>query len=635
MDANNQDQELAKAIADVAAEREAGNLFDVAEKSARMTKEQAIAEAAQDARNYDIIYERSKEVEKSVTTHYKTHGDEPDAIINESETSIVKVNPNQGTLDELARLSLAKRLSNEHYFNELEANPEHRRLFNDSYHVELSDRRAGKASMIESIDDYMASRIEKEMAAKEERKQAEFAALQDERRERAAAWTPEEAASQARLDAAVFREETDKAERFYKASDMTANADANPHYREALDREAPEVSKDVAAEIESNKTVVINPTAQAEQAQADEARQGRAFYRVKEYQGPEDYDGIEHRFEKLDDAIAKAEALGKTNIDAYDETGKWHPVERGDDGEWRHGKSLAEQGYFTPPKAVEVEPMTINQADLDRVAAVRARDTAQAREALGLNTVEPNIEKERQQLSEAQDAQRAAWLKQAEADAPKPQAGKAPGDNKVESDEIFTATQSEVKPAIPPDVEKQYLHVGNKFYHPRNTNLVAFEDKGNKLETKSNSEAIAGSMVRIAETRGWDEIKVSGSETFRKEVWLEAASRGMHVKGYSPSEQDRVELAKRIGQAEANKVEKGAAQFRGRENDREDKQAFAKGRTPHESKSVDTAAVLVAHGAAKYLHDEKNSDSYYVITRDAKGQEKTSWGVDLERAVNE
>lgn len=343
----------------------------------------------------------------------------------------------------------------------------------------------GTAEKVYALD---AAHDEK-IAAKEERKQAEFEAMKDEQRERAAAWTPEEAARQAQQDAAAFREEADKSERFYKASDMTANADANPHYREALDREAPEVSKDVAAEVESNKTVVINPAVQQAGAEA------------------------------------------------------------------------------SPGKDVEVEPLTISQADLDRVAAMRARDTAQAREALGMNTVEPNIEKEQQQLSEAQDAQRAAWLKKAEADAPKPQAGKAPGDNKVESDEIFTATQTEVKPAVPPDVEKQYLHVGNKFYHSKNTDLVAFEDKGNKLETKSNSEAIAESMVRIAEARGWDEIKVSGSETFRKEVWLEAAARGMHVKGYSPSEQDKAELAKRTSQTEANKVEKGTTQFRARETD--------------------------------------------------------------------
>ena len=52
-------------------------------------------------------------------------------------------------------------------------------------------------------------------------------------------------------------------------------------------------------------------------------------------------------------------------------------------------------------------------------------------------------------------------------------------------------------------------------------------------------------MVRIAEARGWNEIKVSGSETFRREVWLEAATRHMHVKGYHPSEQDFAALSKR------------------------------------------------------------------------------------------
>ena len=95
---------------------------------------------------------------------------------------------------------------------------------------------------------------------------------------------------------------------------------------------------------------------------------------------------------------------------------------------------------------------------------------------------------------------------------------------------------------------------------------LAFEDKGNKLETRSNSEQIAASMVRIAEARGWDEIKVSGSETFRREVWLAAASRGMHVKGYTPSEQDKAQLAQRTRQLDANKVEKDNPPFRVREN---------------------------------------------------------------------
>jgi hypothetical protein len=320
----------------------------------------------------------------------------------------------------------------------------------------------GTAERVYALDAALHDKV----AAKEDRKAQEYAAMIAEREERAKNWTPEEAAKQAQRDSEDYRAQGDTTERGYMRDDMALNAKASPHYKEALEKAAPDVAQDVTGE------------------------------------------------------------------------------------------------------KARVEELRIDPADLERVAAARARDAAQVRDALGLNSVEPNIEKEQQQLSEAQDAQRAAWLKKADAANAQGQANsKAPGGNQVESDEIFTATQSEIKPAVPAEIEKQYLRVGDKFYHPKNTDLVAFEDKGNKLETKSNSEAIAESMVRIAEARGWDEIKVSGSETFRKEVWLEAASRGMHVKGYSPSEQDKAELAKRMSQTEANKVEKDNKPFRARENE--------------------------------------------------------------------
>lgn len=122
---------------------------------------------------------------------------------------------------------------------------------------------------------------------------------------------------------------------------------------------------------------------------------------------------------------------------------------------------------------------------------------------------------------------------------------KAANANSVESDEVFTAQQRDSVPAIPSNLQQKYIQDGSKFYSPKTPDRVAFEDKGNKLETSSNSEAIAENMVRIAEARGWNEIKVSGSETFRREVWLEAATRHMHVKGYNPSEQDLAALFER------------------------------------------------------------------------------------------
>ncbi len=318
------------------------------------------------------------------------------------------------------------------------------------------------------------------------------------------------------------------------------------------------------------------------------------------------------------------------------------------------------------------ETIVIDQATKDRLADLRARDSAQAKESLGLNSIEPDLERKQQKLDdEKEEAKRAAWLKKADQtqqEAPP----KKTSDNKVESDEVFTATQ-EAKPLVPKEVEKQYLRVGDKYYHPKNAEVLAFEDKGNKLETRSNSEQIAESMVRIAEARGWDEIKVSGSETFRREVWLEAASRGMHVKGYEPSEQDKAHLVKRSNDRQANNVESTDSpakvkDFRVGENDSDktvpnrggiptaettastpnapaaaqaptkpepQAQAQAPERTTDDKTIKGTVGVLVAHGADKYLHDEKNTASYFVTTRDGKGVEKTSWGVDLKRAIEE
>lgn len=209
------------------------------------------------------------------------------------------------------------------------------------------------------------------------------------------------------------------------------------------------------------------------------------------------------------------------------------------------------------------------------------------------NTIESGVDEEQQRLAAADEVKRLAWKQQGEAAKPaQPQSSEKPAtDNIVESDEIFTARKADIKPIMPPEIEKQYLRVGDKYYHPKNTDSVAFEDKGNKLETKSNSENIAESMVRIAEARGWDEIKVSGSETFRREAWLEAASRGMHVKGYSPTQQDKVALAGRVGTTEAEKPEGKDKQFRARENAVEDK--------GHEKKLAQTFATVPAADAAQ------------------------------------
>lgn len=116
------------------------------------------------------------------------------------------------------------------------------------------------------------------------------------------------------------------------------------------------------------------------------------------------------------------------------------------------------------------------------------------------------------------------------------------GDNEVQSDEIFSTAEEDRLPLIPPDVAAKYIKVGDKYHFQRNPEAVAFQDRGNKLETQTNSPTVADSMVKIAQARGWDEIRVTGTETFKREVWFKAASQGMHVRGYTPNDADLAKL---------------------------------------------------------------------------------------------
>lgn len=390
--------------------------------------------------------------------------------------------------------------------------------------------------------------------------------------------------SMAKTIAALDAANTEKilAKEIRKSAEMALNARANPAYKAALKKAAPDVAQvvtGVSMKSMPGKLMVYN-----------------------------DQPGIAGA-EIIDEDGSRISFGGKTAIDLFAEEYKLAP----EDVQTLKEMDTRADEFRTP---APVTLMSLDPAALERVAVNRARENAQVREALGhnaQNTIEPG-----------EEATRSAPQKKSDVAKPAQPISNTLG-NRIESDEILTASQ---KPIVPPDIEKQYLRVGDKFYHPMNTDLVAFEDKGNKLETKSDSENIAKSLVRIAEARGWDEIKVSGSETFRKEVWLAAASRGMHVKGYTPTDQDKAALAKQVNELVANKIENASPHFRGRENEGEPAAAKTEAQ-------VDMAGELVAHGPAKYMHDEKNTGSYYVTTRDAKGNEKTSWGVDLERAVTE
>lgn len=110
----------------------------------------------------------------------------------------------------------------------------------------------------------------------------------------------------------------------------------------------------------------------------------------------------------------------------------------------------------------------------------------------------------------------------------------------IEKDQIFEPAQGETQSLVPASVSKKFTQDGNKFYMKSDPDKVAFSDSGKKLKTRMDGEAITDTMINIAKERGWTEIKVTGSESFKKDVWKNASEQGIAVKGYTPS---RAEVA--------------------------------------------------------------------------------------------
>ena len=252
------------------------------------------------------------------------------------------------------------------------------------------------------------------------------------------------------------------------------------------------------------------------------------------------------------------------------------------------------------------------------------------------------------------------------------QAAEARSDDTIQRESPFASPNAKIR-VIPAEIGAQYVKAGNKYLHSNDTRAVAFVDRGDKLETPSSAPQVARSLVAIAEARGWDELRVKGTDGFRREVWLEASSRGIHVDGYKPSEVDKAELEKRNAFArDHNVVEKRSEVFKSaspQQGVRQDPTlASAYGAMRHaeavsEKLHPDTRASfikqvkesvahkldanepivapkirvadgkLIEHGAANYNFDKDEKPSYYVKLRDEKGRELTQWGVGLQAAV--
>ncbi len=118
-----------------------------------------------------------------------------------------------------------------------------------------------------------------------------------------------------------------------------------------------------------------------------------------------------------------------------------------------------------------------------------------------------------------------------------------------------SAYASENKLVLPDNINKKYIEINGKFFFESNPDALAFTDNGKKLKTKLESTKVASDMVDVATAKGWSEVRAKGSDTFRREVWVEASARGITVTGYKPRDEDRALLEKRLKERGENEIE--------------------------------------------------------------------------------
>jgi Large polyvalent protein-associated domain 7 len=176
---------------------------------------------------------------------------------------------------------------------------------------------------------------------------------------------------------------------------------------------------------------------------------------------------------------------------------------------------------------------------------------------------------------------------------------------------------------VPDHIRKRFVQVGDRYYFSDGAH--AFTDRGTRLVTSSENTEVVKSLIGIAQARGWEEVTVTGTARFRREAWAAASAAGLKVRGYTPTEFERAQLARKLAREAA-----------GASGNREEPARTAAGR-PGDARDRPKGPItgrLIDHGVATYRHDPHEPVSYFVKVETPEG-EREIWGVDLKRALQE
>lgn len=178
--------------------------------------------------------------------------------------------------------------------------------------------------------------------------------------------------------------------------------------------------------------------------------------------------------------------------------------------------------------------------------------------------------------------------------------GSTPEPNTVDAErerQAATDAERQRRETLRETTRAQFRVEGNRFRFKDGTRALAFTVARGQYVTASNDPRAARGIAALADADGATGLTVSGHKDFRREVWIEAEARGITVRGYKPTEQDRSAAEKRAAEQMTNRV----APHRGADK-RVRGQAFdaiaaAKTRTPE--------AATALRDRLHTLHDER------------------------------
>jgi hypothetical protein len=179
-------------------------------------------------------------------------------------------------------------------------------------------------------------------------------------------------------------------------------------------------------------------------------------------------------------------------------------------------------------------------------------------------------------------------------------------------------------------VRDRFVQDGHRFYFP--DGAPAFRDLGRKLTTPSENTQVVRSLIDIAHSRGWSEVRVNGSERFRQEAWRQARLAGLAVRGYHPSDAEQAQLIRALGRSLAGNAERVDSVSAEEGSPVPPAAAAREQPTKRSSEPERIVGKLIDHGHDSYRHDPNEDSSYFVRLKTQDGTREI-WGKDIERAV--